>query len=188
MKEKPEEIGTSVQSSHWKIQIITALCSGLSFSAILYLIDIYVVDQQKEILTYFLQGVIFGILMGFIFPWLAKKYGSKMGTKLSKTISSELSPEETIEYEGPANLFRGVEGVGGKIFLTTHRFIFASHKFNIQKGNTEIFYSNIQNVEPRKTAKLVDNGIRITTLDSQSFDFVVNDRDRWIQILEDKIS
>lgn len=41
---------------------------------------------------------------------LAGKFIHKMGTK----IQPDFEPEEKIEMEGPANLFRGMEGVGGK--------------------------------------------------------------------------
>ena len=57
--------------------------------------------------------------------------------------------------------------------------IFKSHKINIQKGQTDIEYSTIKEIVKRKTAKLIDNGIRIITDDGKEFDFVVNERDLW---------
>ena len=48
------------------------------------------------------------------------------------TALSKMHPDyENIEIEGPANLFRGMEGVGGKLFLTNKKVAFKSHKINI---------------------------------------------------------
>lgn len=38
----------------------------------------------------------------------------------------------------PANYFRGIEAVGGKIYFYEDRLVFKSHLFNIQRGETEI--------------------------------------------------
>ena len=38
----------------------------------------------------------------------------------------------------PANYFRWIEAVGGKIYFHEDRLVFKSHLFNIQRGETEI--------------------------------------------------
>lgn len=35
-----------------------------------------------------------------------------------KKIQIDLKDGEVVQHEGPANLFRGLEGVGGKLLLT----------------------------------------------------------------------
>lgn len=50
----------------------------------------------------------------------------------------DLRPGETILKEGPANLKRGLEVVGGRLWLTSQRLAFKSHAFNIQVGATDI--------------------------------------------------
>ncbi|EQD55503.1 hypothetical protein B1B_09196, partial [mine drainage metagenome] len=50
----------------------------------------------------------------------------------------DLHPNEKLQREGVANLQRGVEIVGGKLFLTNQRLFFQSHSFNIQTGATDI--------------------------------------------------
>jgi len=80
-----------------------------------------------------------------------------------------------------------MEGVVGKIILTDEKLIFKSHKINIQRGQTDIKYENINKIIERKTAKLIDNGIRIKTKDAKEFNFVVNEREKWIKKLNEKI-
>ena len=55
------------------------------------------------------------------------------------------------------------------------------YKINIQKGQTNIEYKNIKEIIRRKTAKIIDNGIRIITNDNKEFDFVVNERELWFE-------
>ena len=134
------------------------------------------------------QGIYFGILVGLGFPYLIEKFGTRFTSKIGKNIKPELTQGENIEIEGPANLFRGMEGVGGKMFLTNKKVVFKSHKINIQKGQTDILYENITEIVKRKTAKLIDNGIRIKTKDENEFDFAVNEREKWIEKLNEKIT
>lgn len=182
------EIGTTAQKPNFKIRIIFGLLGALFFVLSLYLMNTYIFDQPESISYYLIQAILFGLLMSSVLPWVLEKFGKKTVNKLGKSIDILLGDNENIEYEGPANLSRGIEGVGGKLVFTNQKLIFASHKFNIQKGQINIKYSDIIDIETRKTAKLIDNGIRITTKDSKSYDFVVNDRDQWINILKKKIS
>lgn len=65
--------------------------------------------------------------------------------------------------------------------------IFNSHKINIQRGRTNIEYSNIKEVVKRKTAKLINNGLKVITQSGEEYDFVVNDRDLWFEKLHERI-
>ncbi|OIQ30951.1 MAG: hypothetical protein BM564_01705 [Bacteroidetes bacterium MedPE-SWsnd-G2] len=80
-----------------------------------------------------------------------------------------------------------MEGVGGKLFLTNKKLIFKSHKINIQRGQTDIKYQDIAQIIERKTAKLIDNSIRIITTDLTEFAFVVNERELWIAHINEQI-
>lgn len=51
---------------------------------------------------------------------------------------------------------------------------------NIQTGETQISIDDIQSATPRKTAKLFQNGMRITNQSGENFDFVVYERDQWL--------
>ena len=172
---------------NWKFRIVSAILTGLLFVGIMSLMDYLLNGSFKSLNSYLFQGIFFGIFMGIGFPYVTEKFGKKFTSKLGKNIKPELLENEKIEIEGPANLFRGMEGVGGKIFLTNKKVIFKSHKINIQKGQTDIEYENITEIIARKTAKLINNGIRIKMRNGKEFDFVVNEREKWIEKLNEKL-
>lgn len=87
----------------------------------------------------------------------------------------------------PANYFRGIEAVGGKIYFYEDRLVFKSHLFNIQRGETEIKQDNIDKAERRMTMYIIPNGLGITTKDGFYHKFVLYGRDSIIQFLNSKI-
>ena len=182
------EIGNKIIKLNWKFRIVSAILTGLLFVGIMCLMDYFLDGEFQSLNSYLFQGIFFGIFMGIGFPYVTQKFGTKFTSKIGKNIKPELTQDENIEIEGPANLFRGIEGVGGKLFLTNKKVIFKSHKINIQKGQTDILYENIKEIIKRKTAKIIDNGIRIKTNDGNEFDFVVNEREKWIEKLNEKIT
>ena len=174
------EIGTQIIKLNWKFRIIYGILFGSLFSFILFLFDLFSEERTQTVNGLIFQGLFLGLFIGIGFPYVTGKLG--------KRIKPKLTENEKIEIEGLANLLRGVEGVGGKLFLTNKKVIFKSHRINIQKGQTDIEYENIVEISKRKTAKLIDNGIRIKTKDRKEFDFVVNERDIWIEKLNDRIT
>lgn len=102
-------------------------------------------------------------------------------------IGIELHEDEVIEAEGPANLFRKMEGVGGKLFLTNRRLVFNSHKLNIQKGATIIHFSEVESVHPRKTTGIIDNGISVKLKSGEDYKFVINDRNTWLSEIQKRL-
>ena len=95
----------------------------------------------------------------------------------------ELSPGETLIRDGAANLQRGWEAVGGRLFLTSNRLVFSSHAFNVQSGRTEIPLSDIRQVEPCWTRFLgfvpvAPNSLSVRTPQGEHR-FVLNGRSDW---------
>ncbi|MGB6267828.1 MAG: GRAM domain-containing protein [Olleya sp.] len=168
----------------WKQRITSTISTGFIYVLLLFFLGKYVFNQlyTKENLIF--QGVFFGLFFGIGFPFLLEKFGSKLG----KNIKPDLLENEIVELETAANLFRGMEGVGGKLFITNKNVLFKSHKFNVQNGQTTITFNDISDLETRKTMKIVDNGLRIVTIDGNHFDFVVNNREDLIAILNSKIN
>nr|WP_240894672.1 GRAM domain-containing protein [Fodinibius halophilus] len=120
--------------------------------------------------------------MGVGFPYLLKKITPFLVKNVDTPILSE---GEKIIIEQKANLFRNWWiATGGKLFLTNRRLIFSAHKYNFQQKETSIDLSKISSIKKRKTARLVDNGLRINTTENTEFDFVVDDRSEWIDRLE----
>ena len=152
-----------------------------------YGLILFVLNSNQNIEEIAIQAVFYGVFITlffiFLFPWFMKKL---VGNRI-ENIHPELLENEKVEEEIVANLFRGIEGVGGKIFLTNQRLIFKSHSLNIQKGQTNIDYSEISSVEKRKTMKIINNGIKILTNKDQEYCFVVNDRESQIQKINIKV-
>lgn len=62
-------------------------------------------------------------------------------------MKTKLNQNEQIIKQGAANLQKGLETVGGKLYLTDQRLVFEEHKINIQGGSTEVILSDIQSSE-----------------------------------------
>jgi hypothetical protein len=180
------EIGTEIPTLSTKQKIISSILPAILYGGLDFLFDYLMNGEVKYFYSHVLQGVCFGAFVGFGFPYLTGKFEPRYVASIGKSIKPDLAENEQIEVEGPANLFRGIEGVGGKLFLTNERLIFKSHKLNIQNGQTDIDYKHIAEVSGRKTANLNDNGIRIKTTDRKEYDFVVGDRDLWIERINEK--
>ena len=58
-------------------------------------------------------------------------------------MKTEMLTGETVTKSGAANMQRGPETVGGKLYLTNLRLIFESHAFNIQTGATIVALQDI---------------------------------------------
>ena len=97
-----------------------------------------------------------------------------------------LQPEERLVKESRANLQRGVESVGGHLYLTDRRLIFESHKFNVQSGATEIPLSDVADMRKVWTKflgaiPLAPNSIALKTTGGQEHRIVCSKRDDWIE-------
>lgn len=98
-------------------------------------------------------------------------------------MKNELLAGETITKSGVANLQRGVETVGGKLYLTNQRLVFESHAFNIQTGATIIPLSEVTETTPCWTkflnlVPLAPNSLAIFTA-SEEQRFVLFGRKTW---------
>ncbi len=112
-------------------------------------------------------GLVFGVFMKYVF---------KRGNK----IQIEILENENILKEGLANHIVNHESVGGKLFLTTKRFIFKSHKINIQKHIFELDLNKINDCHKYKTMRIIPNGLKIITNNNVIEKFVVNKPNEWI--------
>lgn len=95
----------------------------------------------------------------------------------------KLNEDEHLLFDTKANLFKGIEAVGGKLKITDQRLFFHPHALNITHENTEILLKDIVDIGAVKTMGLVNNGIKITTKDGKEFRFVVNNREKIIEVV-----
>ena len=95
----------------------------------------------------------------------------------------DLAPNETLIREGPANLQRGLETVGGRLLLTDQRLVFSSHGVNVQTGRTEIPLAEIRSVSPCWTKflgllPLAPNSLAVST-SAGEHRLVISGRSQW---------
>lgn len=172
----------------WRDRILFIFGTAIVYSLMLFIIEQNFYEKPSSVNVIIFKGVLFGLLMGIGIPFFFGKLTGKFSNKTGMSITPELELDEKIEIEGFANLFRGFEAVGGKLFLTDKKMIFKSHKINIQNGQTDIQYQNVNQIIKRKTSRLINNGIRIVTNDNRKFDFVINDRDWWFEKISERIN
>lgn len=97
-------------------------------------------------------------------------------------------PDETPVKDGPANLQRGIETVGGWLYLTTRRLVFESHAFNVQTGATVISLASVTGARKCWTRFLnlipvFPNSVAISTQDGKEYRFVTFGRQAWIDAI-----
>ena len=89
--------------------------------------------------------------------------------------------EGAIIYEGAANHYAGIEGVGGKLYLTQNALVFISHKLNIQNHELVIPIVEIETFSLSNNLGFVPNGLTIHTKSGKNERFVVNRRKVWAE-------
>ena len=92
--------------------------------------------------------------------------------------------DSVVLAEVAANIFRGIEAVGGMMQITAKKIIFNSHGMNVQTGKTEILISNIKRLEGRKSLGIIPNKLAVIIHSGMEYVFVVNKRDQIIEIIE----
>jgi len=100
----------------------------------------------------------------------------------------QLRETEQIIHEGSANHFKGIESVGGKLYLTNERIYFCSHSLNIQSHELTIEFSNIKSIGKRNTMLIIPNGMYVELHNGKKEKFVIWGRNNWIQKIESNLS
>lgn len=104
-------------------------------------------------------------------------------------MKTELTQGEQVIKEGSANLQRNIGTVGGKLYLTNQRLVFEAHKFNVQRGVTEVELSNIQALHPCWTRQwglfpTFPNSLAVYTKHGEEYRFVLFGRSAWVVAIE----
>jgi hypothetical protein len=159
--------------------------AGLYFGVsmmLFYIIQNFVttdIDSAFVVVKMIVSGLVGGAVAGVLFGWL-------MGplTKLF-TVKTDLllNDKEHIIYETPANHYKGLEAVGGKLLLTNERLIFKSHRINIQNHQLSIDLARLVKIDRFKNLGLVNNGISVTTESGTTEKFVVSNVEEWLRRL-----
>jgi hypothetical protein len=99
-------------------------------------------------------------------------------------MKNELKQNERVIKQGAANLQKGFETVGGKLYLTNQRLVFEAHQINVQGGITEIELSEVQSTQKCWTKflgfiPLIPNSLAVNTKDGEEYRFVLFGRGAW---------
>lgn len=108
-------------------------------------------------------------------------------------MKTPLLVNEQITKQGVANLQRGIETVGGKLYLTNQRLVFEAHRFNAQTGAMIIPITSIADVRATWTKflnliPLIPNSIAVSTRTNQDYCLVVSNRKAWISAIAEQRS
>ena len=110
-------------------------------------------------------------------------YGNQARCEVSDDLPPLRVGEEMIR-NGPANHQRGIETVGGALYLTTQRLIFRPHAFNVQRGVAELELSQVRETFLCWTRflnllPLFPNSLAVVLDDGKEHRFVVENRSGW---------
>lgn len=169
-----------------KSRFRTGLSFGIAMTIFYILQDLLASDNHttNQIIKSVVAGLISGVIAGFLFGWIMGLFSNSKF--VNETTKIDIEPDENIVFETPANHFKGIEGVGGKLYLTNKRLVFKSHKLNIQNHQISILLTDIKNVDKHKTLGLVNNGLSIITSKGRTEKFVVEQIENWINHLTEK--
>jgi hypothetical protein len=155
-----------------------ALVGGLLYGIPMGLFFSY---QSGGYLSGMTTGILAGLMFGPAFTWFMRRFVQKQTTRFN--VERPDFGDESVLIEGPANHFKGLEGVGGYLWVTNRRVHFASHKINIQVHTWTVSLDDIRSVQAVKTFGLIDNGLTIETASCGKERFVVNNSNKWAQII-----
>jgi len=122
-------------------------------------------------------GIPTGLVAGVFFAAFISRFASKQAKNFA--VDRPDFGAETLIHEGPANHFKGVEGVGGFLWLTTGRLHFRSHKMNIQKHDWIALLADVSTAQSTKTLGIIANGLLVRLSSGEEHRFVVNQNETW---------
>jgi len=123
---------------------------------------------------------------GFLFGWLMGAFANSKFVEKETQIT--LKTGETILHSTLGNHIKGIEAVGGKLYLTNQRVVFKSHKLNFQRHALSIDLNDIAYVQRYKTLGLINNAIAVISNENKKEKFVVEQReiDGWVFNFENR--
>jgi hypothetical protein len=100
----------------------------------------------------------------------------------------ELRSGEQLLADVAANMFRGVESVGGRMRITDKRILFEPHSLNLQKQPAEIPLEQVTEVGKSNTMGFIPNGLFVHLQSGLEYKFVCWQRERLISLIQKHIS
>lgn len=158
--------------------------AGLGFGVLMmffYLLeDLLQKDNptSKDIILSVIFSMVGGAVAAVLFGWLIGLFSNSRF--VNKTTVIETEPGENILFFTPASHKKGIEAVGGKLYLTNRRLVFRSHKLNIQNHQLSINLADIEDTGRYKTLGLINNGLWVLA-NNKTERFVVEQAEEWLK-------
>ena len=150
-------------------EIRNSILAGFGFSILFGLFLWFRYDIHTALVSGSLSGLSFGTILYFF--------------ATSKTVNRQTQiqnvDEQAIIYSGKANYFLNGEAVGGKLYLLSDRLEFKSHSFNVQNYAQKIPLSEVQEVGFYNVIGIMPTGLSITLIDGKTEKFVISNRKKW---------
>lgn len=104
-------------------------------------------------------------------------------------MKTALLPGEILIKDGAANLQRGIETVGGRLYLTNERLVFEPHGFNVQTDVVAIALVGVTGARKCWTKllnliPLVPNSVAVATAEGREHRFVTWGGQAWIAAIQ----
>ena len=101
---------------------------------------------------------------------------------------TDLGGGERLIRQSDANLQRGIETVGGRLFLTSRRLIFETHALNVKAGRTVVSLRDVEDVWKCWTKlfgliPIFPNSLAVSTAAGKTYRFVMFGRDKWVRAI-----
>lgn len=165
-----------------KFNLKSAIAFGIGLSIMFIIQNLWTSEPYTTelVLRAIFDGIIPGIISGFLFGLLTGWFASSKSVTSATKI--DLHAGEDIVFQTGANHFKGMEGVGGRLYLTNKRLAFKSHKLNVQIHELSIPLTDVLQVERYKSLGLINNGLAVTT-HVRTEKFVVETPEVWLEKL-----
>lgn len=149
--------------------------------AVFYILSHLITADQWSVRSVFftvISGLAGGLVAGFLFGWILGAFINSKQVEQSTQIKTE--DDETILFGSQANHLRGIEAVGGKLYLTNKRLVFKSHNFNFKNEMLSIPRSDIVSLGSFKSLGFISNGLSVTLRDQKTEKFIVDRPQDWM--------
>ncbi|MBI2388416.1 MAG: hypothetical protein HYV09_02260 [Deltaproteobacteria bacterium] len=159
--------------------LVAALIAGAVFGVVLGgVVLIASGDVGRAIVVAIGTGAVFGGLLAFV-----RRLNSS-GALDDAEAASVLDEGEQLLHVGVANHFKGIESVGGRLYLTTQRLRFRSHRVNIRVHDEWYPLESVVRVEAARTLGIIPNGLRVHLAGGAVERFVVEGNAAWAERIE----
>lgn len=152
------------------------------FMMVFFLIQNLLINDDwtsRKVIIIVVSSLITGIVSTLFFAWIIGVFNKSK--RMHDAIKIIVEPDERVLFHTPANHFKGVESVGGQLYLTNNRIIFKSHNFNIQKHQLSINLTEIKEFCRYKPLGLVNNGLYIITIQNKKEKFIIEEIENWLK-------